>query len=64
MSCTVQYWTILDYTDYTGLYWAIPDYTGLYWTILDYTGLYYTILVYSCKEFKDFNKSVTLRQTD
>ena len=55
------YWTILDNT---GLYWSIKDYTGLYWTILDYTGLYFTILVYSSKEFKDFNKSVTLRQTD
>ena len=49
VSCTVQYWTILDYTDYTGLYWTIQDYTGLYWTILDYTTLYWSILVKNLK---------------
>ena len=59
------YWTLLDNTR---LYWTIldytVDYTGLYLTTHDYTRLYWNILVYSSKEFKDFKKSVTLRQTD
>ena len=44
---TGQYWTILDYTDYTRLYWTILGHTRLkqkilrlYWTLHDDTGLY------------------------
>ena len=48
--------------DHTQRHRTTIDYTGLYLTKHDYTRLYWNIRVYSSKEFKDFKKSVTLRQ--
>ena len=60
MDCNGLY---LTFTDCTRLFWTILDFTGLYWTILDSTGLYWTLLDYTYYTGKDFNKSVTIRQT-